>query len=184
MKLTPRAKLVLLGSFFLLPMVASFVAYRFVSPTQTSNYGELLSPPRPVTTQRFAHAGGGEFSFAELQGRWVMVVADSADCGPGCVAKLGTTRQARLALGRNGPRVVRVYLADDARPPAYAGPEAEGAVMVHAPPGAAPAGAPFDRGHVYLVDPRGNVMMRWPADADGKRMIRDLQRLLKASQIG
>ena len=49
---------------------------------------------------------------------------------------------------------------------------------------ALPAGAGNDRAHVYLVDPRGNVMMRWPAGADRKRMLGDMQRLLKASQIG
>jgi hypothetical protein len=47
-----------------------------------------------------------------------------------------------------------------------------------------PPGAGNDRAHVYLVDPRGNVMLRWPAAADRKRMLGDLQRLLKASQIG
>jgi hypothetical protein len=41
-----------------------------------------------------------------------------------------------------------------------------------------------DRAHIYLIDPRGNVMMRFPAAADGKRMLRDLGRLLRASQIG
>jgi hypothetical protein len=34
------------------------------------------------------------------------------------------------------------------------------------------------------VDPNGNVMLRWPAAADGPRMIKDLDRLLRASQIG
>jgi hypothetical protein len=35
-----------------------------------------------------------------------------------------------------------------------------------------------------VADPHGNVMMRWPAQPDPRRMIRDLERLLKASQIG
>ncbi len=41
-----------------------------------------------------------------------------------------------------------------------------------------------DRAHLYLVDPLGNVMMRFPANADPRRMQKDLERLLKASQIG
>ena len=41
-----------------------------------------------------------------------------------------------------------------------------------------------DRAHIYLIDPHGDVMMRWPAAPDGRRMIRDLERLLRASQIG
>jgi cytochrome oxidase Cu insertion factor (SCO1/SenC/PrrC family) len=47
-----------------------------------------------------------------------------------------------------------------------------------------PPGAGNDRAHIYLVDPNGNVMMRWPAAAEPKRMLKDLERLLKASQIG
>jgi hypothetical protein len=53
------------------------------------------------------------------------------------------------------------------------------------PPGIAPtAGPAWDRKHVYLVDPNGNVMMRWRAEDDPKGMLRDLERLLRASQIG
>ena len=47
-----------------------------------------------------------------------------------------------------------------------------------------PPGAANDRAHIYLVDPLGNVMMRWPAKPDMRRMLKDLERLLKASQIG
>jgi sugar lactone lactonase YvrE len=50
--------------------------------------------------------------------------------------------------------------------------------------GAPPPGWAADRAHLYLVDPHGNVMMRWPATADRKRMLKDLERLLRASQIG
>ena len=63
--------------------------------------------------------------------------------------------------------------------------EFEGTRVVLTPTGLTlPLGAGNDRAHLYLVDPRGNVMMRWPAAADRKRMLGDLQRLLKASQIG
>jgi len=38
--------------------------------------------------------------------------------------------------------------------------------------------------HLYMVDPQGNLMMRFPRDLDPSRMIRDLQRLLKYSRTG
>jgi hypothetical protein len=47
-----------------------------------------------------------------------------------------------------------------------------------------PPGAANDRAHIYLVDPHGNVILRWPAKPDLRRMYRDLERLFKASQIG
>ena len=72
-------------------------------------------------------------------------------------------RQVRLALGRDASRV-EVVVASAAE--------------------LAKAGISVDDGHVYLADPHGNVMMRWPASPDLKRMLADLKRLLKASQIG
>lgn len=185
MTLGPRARLALLMSLFLVPMVASFVAYRYVRPSQTTNYGELL-PPTPLTAQPFVGLDGARFEFAALAGRWVMVVSDSGRCGGPCLEKLRKMRQVRLALGRNAARVARVYVVDDLSvPPPGALAEFEGTVVALTPEGLqVPPGAANDRAHIYLADPRGHVMMRWPAQADGKRMLRDLGRLLKASQIG
>jgi hypothetical protein len=72
-------------------------------------------------------------------------------------------RQVRLALGRNASRVDTLVVAKDEL---------------------ARAGLPIDAAHIYLVDPHGNVMMRWPSPPDLKRMLKDVERLLKASQIG
>jgi hypothetical protein len=95
-------------------------------------------------------------------------------------------RQVRLALGRNASRIERVFVVDDLHAPhraALAG--FEGMVVATTPPGMQlPAGAANDRAHIYLVDPRGNVILRWPAKAEMRRMYKDLERLLKESQIG
>ena len=182
----PRAKLLGLAALFALPIAASIVAYNVVEPANTSNFGELLLPPSTITSQPLERQGGGEFRFAGLAGRWVLVASDSGACPAACRDKLATLRQVRLALGRNAARVERVFVVDDlqALDPALAA-EFAGTHAVRTPRGLAiPAGAANDRAHVYLVDPRGNVMMRWPAGADRKRMLGDLQRLLKASQIG
>jgi cytochrome oxidase Cu insertion factor (SCO1/SenC/PrrC family) len=186
MKLGPRAKLLLLASMFALPMIASYVAYTFVRPEATANYGELLLPPASVTSQPFERIEAGAFQFDHLRGKWVLVASDSGACPAACREKLQAMSQTRLALGRNAARVERVFVVDDVRAP---DPQAlspyPGLVValtrrgLHLAPGAA-----NDRAHIYLVDPRGNVMMRWPAKPDYKRMLRDLERLLKASQIG
>jgi hypothetical protein len=92
----------------------------------------------------------------------------------------------RLMLGRNATRVVRIFVTDDSRPvePATLAPF-EGTVVVAPPLGMALPTAPVnDRAHIYLVDPLGNVMMRFPAGAEPRRMLKDLDRLLKASQVG
>lgn len=182
----PRAKLLAIIALFALPIVASFVAYRFFRPEATANYGELLLPPAQITTSAFDRAGGGSFRFAELRGRWVLVASDSGRCPASCVAKLTLMRQVRLMLGRNAARLERVFVADDPHPlPAEALAPFEGTVAITPPLGMTQPPAPAnDRAHVYLVDPLGNVMMRFPADAEPRRMLKDLERLLKASRIG
>jgi hypothetical protein len=186
MKIGPRAKLLLIFAVFGLPIVASFVAYRYARPAPTANYGELLLPPKDVTAHAFQRDGGGRFVFAELAGKWAFVTSDSGACGAACVEKLAILRQVRLALGRNAGRVERVLVVDDTRTPdREALAPFEGMIVALTPSGLVlPPGAGNDRAHIYLVDPRGNVMLRWPAEADRRRMLKDMERLLKASQIG
>lgn len=183
MKLTPRAKLLLLAACFLAPIVASTVAYHVVEPGNGSNYGELIAQ-QPVTRAGFVRPDGTPFEFASLAGRWVVVFADAGGCPPACLEKAIATRQVRLALGREAARVVRVFVVDDGADPAPAALEGDAPLVAKVPRGAPHSGPTADRDHIHLVDPRGTVMMRWPAKPDGARMLRDLRRLLKASQIG
>lgn len=186
MKLSPRVKLLLIVAGFALPIAGSYLAYHFTRPAPTANYGELLLPPARITEHAFDRASGESWTFAELEGRWALTTSDSGACPAACIEKLTTLRQVQLALGRDASRVARVYVVDDLTPPDPQGlrPFA-GSVVALTPRGMhLPPGAANDREHIYLVDPNGNVMMRWPAAADRKRMLRDLERLLKASQIG
>jgi cytochrome oxidase Cu insertion factor (SCO1/SenC/PrrC family) len=186
LKLTSRAKLLLVAAGFALPIAASYLAYYYSRPEPSANYGELLLPPATITGHPFTRLEGGAWHFSDLRGRWIVAMSDSGDCPAACIAKLTTLRQVQLALGRNASRVARVFVVDDLkRPDAAALRPFEGTVVALTPTGLhLPPGAANDRAHVYLVDPNGNVMMRWPADAHRKRMLRDLERLLKASQIG
>lgn len=186
MTLSPRAKMLLVVAIFALPIAASYIAHRFIEARPTANYGQLLLPPATVPAHAFQRRDGAAFRFQDLRGKWVLVASDSGRCPQSCAAKLTAMRQARLALGREAGRVARVFVADDlAAPDAAALEPYPGMEIVTTPPGLQLApGAGNDRAHIYLVDPLGNVMMRWPAAPDAKRMHGDLKRLLKASQVG
>ncbi|HSN19197.1 MAG TPA: hypothetical protein VLS49_00880 [Usitatibacter sp.] len=188
MKVSPRVKLLLIVAIFVLPILGSYVAYFFLAhPKPTANHGELLLPPAQASEAAFPRASGGApFSFRELRGRWILVATDGGDCAAACRDKLATMRQVRLALGRNASRVGRVFVVDDGREPDGKALEPfPGMEVVQAPRGAGlTPQAAGDRAHVYLVDPNGNVMMRWRVADDPKGMLRDLERLLRASQIG
>jgi cytochrome oxidase Cu insertion factor (SCO1/SenC/PrrC family) len=178
--------MLLIGAVFAAPIVASVCAYVFMDPQPTGNYGELLLPPSSVTTHVFAREDGKPFAFGELGDRWILVTSDSGQCTTPCAQKLRMMRQVRLALGRDASRVTRVFVVDDVNAPDHKALDPlEDLVVAVTPRGLAlPAGMANDRAHIYLVDPRGNVMMRWPVSPDFRRMLKDLQTLLKASQIG
>ena len=186
MKLSSRAKMLLVVAIFALPIAASYLAYHTLDLKPTGNYGELLLPPAQITQQPFTRRDGAAFRFEDLRGKWVIVASDSGACPTDCRDKLDIVRRTRLALGREASRVARVFVVDDlAVPDAAALAPFEGMEIARTPAGLQlPPGATNDRAHIYLVDPLGNVMLRWPARAEAKRMLQDLKRLLKASQVG
>lgn len=169
------------------PVVASYLLYYFWSPARTVNYGELIEP-QPLPDPQLALADGTPFRLSQLKGRWLLVSVDSGRCDAHCDRKLLYMRQLRLTQGKNSERVERVWLvSDDAVPGNETVSQYQGTWIVRAGgtalPGRLPAaGAPSD--HIYLIDPLGNLMMRFPRDPDPRLMIKDLARLLKASQIG
>lgn len=172
-----RAKLVLLAAAFALPLVLATLAHVFDwAPGTTANYGELVAPPRPL-------AGP---PFDALRGKWVLVSFDAAACDAYCERKLYFMRQVRRAQGKDQDRVERLWvLTDEGRPRAELLAAIEGTRVERNAALAArfPAGASH-ADHVYIVDPLGNLMMRYPRDPDPSRMLKDLQRLLRLSQIG
>ncbi len=186
----PRKKLIslwLIVAVTVAPVAASYLLYFFWPPGATVNYGELLEP-RPLPDPKLALADGKPFQLSQLRGKWAIVTVDSGRCDAHCGRKLLYLRQLRLTQGKNTERVERIWLiSDDAAPGAEVVAQYQGTWLVRAG-GAAllkffPAqGSTSD--HIYLIDPLGNLMMRFPRDPDPRLMIKDLARLLKASQIG
>jgi hypothetical protein len=183
-----RGRIKALGIFLvcLAPFVAAYVTYYFWTPDSRMNYGELL-PVRALPEVLGTKADGTALAAADVRGKWVLVQADSGACAEPCLKKLYQMRQVRLAQGKNLDRVERVWLVLDDVAPSAPEPRLVEGVFVVRPQGVAIAAFPAEgdiRDHVYLVDPMGNIMMRFPKDADPRRMLKDLQRLLKVSQVG
>ena len=163
-----RLKLALLALFFAAPFVLAWLAWWLDwAPGTTSNYGELITPARPL-------AGA---PLDRLRGKWVLVTFDRAACDAYCEKKLYFMRQVRRAQGKDMDRVERLWvLVGAGEPRAAILPGIEGTRFARLSPDAFP-GIAVD--HIYLVDPSGNLMMRFPRDPDPAKMIKDLQRLLK-----
>ncbi|HXZ51509.1 MAG TPA: SCO family protein [Burkholderiales bacterium] len=183
-----RLKLLLLAAFFAAPLVFAWLAYRFEwGIGALGNYGELVGPAAlPEVT--LTALDGRQVSTSRLRGRWVLVQFDAARCDAYCERKLYYMRQVRRALGKDMERVARLWVLTDGGTPASSVAAAfEGTEILRSDDGsfAAVFGAASNLAeHIYLVDPMGNLMLRFPRDPDPSKMLKDLQRLLKYSQIG
>ena len=167
------------------PIVASYTAYYFWPPSSHVNYGTLLEP-HPLPDTGLVALDGKAFRFADLKGEWVLLTSASADCNSACRERLVYMRQVRLAQGKESERVERVWIVTDDRAP-NAGMLAEhpGLHVVRDPRRAVLAALPSSASgaeHIYVVDPLGNLMMRFPAEPDPRRMLKDVSRLLRHSK--
>lgn len=174
------------------PVIASYTAYYLLPPGGRTNYGTLVEPQRPLPPLALQRLDGTVAEAASLRGSWLMVQVDGGACDAACEKKLWQMRQVRLTTGKDADRVQRIWLIIDDAPLAtsvireYDGTmflrgradEAAAFLPLSAEPGAKLAD------HIWLIDPLGNLMMRWPKDADPNRMKKDLIKLLKASKIG
>ncbi len=185
-KRSSRLSLWLIIALTAAPVVASYLLFYVWPPQRAVNYGELIEPRR-LPDPLLQGAGGAPFRMSQLKGKWALVSVDRSRCDAYCEMKLLTMRQLRLTQGKNRDRVERLWLVVDDEPPRGAEALAsEGTRVVRASPelvSAFPAPASA-ADHIYLVDPLGNLMMRFPRNPDPRLMVKDLARLLKASQIG
>lgn len=168
-------KVLLIGIVCVAPVVFGWAAYFFDwAPGTTDNYGELL----PVRTLSGAPMGA-------VKGKWTMVTFDAAACDAYCEKKLYFMRQVRRSQGKEMERVERMWVVTDGGAPRRELVAAiEGTHVVKASSDLLKAFPGNHADHIYMVDPLGNLMMRFPREPEPGKMIRDLKRLLKYSRIG
>ncbi len=183
--------LLLIAAVCLAPFVASFTLYYFWQPSGRVNYGELVEgvtlPAGSLAL--LSNSGAGKpFDFTQLRGRWIFVTVDSGACDDYCQKKLWKMRQVRLTQGKYPERIERAWLVSDTQSVAPTVlKEYDGTWVASAQDNAVLKLLPHrdaQRDHIYLVDPLGNVVLRYPKDADPSLMKKDLTRLLKVSRIG
>jgi cytochrome oxidase Cu insertion factor (SCO1/SenC/PrrC family) len=186
-----RWKLLMVLAVCASPMIASYFTYYVIKPEGKTNYGEILDPRQfPVPQLNAVNAEGKNQELSSLKGKWLMLQIDRGSCATACQKKLYDMRQLRTAQGKEKERIQRVWLITDDTPveeklkQGIAGTE-----LLKVSPSVLEKWLPVEQGasiydHIYLIDPLGNLMMRYPKDADANKIKKDLSKLLKASAIG
>lgn len=172
------------------PVVASYFMYYVVRPEGRRNYGELIDPQRPVPALAGTALDGRTVQLPALKGQWLLVSVASGACDAQCERHLYLQRQLRESLGKEKDRLDWVWLVADGAPVrAELQPALQQATVLRVD-GAqlgqwlAPAAGKTLADHLYVVDPMGNWMMRFPPGQDNAsvaKVRRDLERLMRAS---
>ena len=179
-----RRMLLLLGAISLAPFVGSALLYFFWKPQAFTNYGDFIAVV-PLAEMSVRARDGKPFRFDELRGSWAFLMVDAGSCNEYCRSKLYLMRQIRLTQGKDQKRIERVWLIDDAVPSsAETETEYRGTRTIVLDTKDFLARLPAERSprdHIYLIDPFGNLMMRFPRDVDPQKMKRDVSKLMKMS---
>jgi hypothetical protein len=185
-----RIKMLLMLLVAASPVIASYFTYYVVRPDARKNYGELIEPLRPIPEGlQGINTQGQAVTLQSLTHQWLFVSVADSQCDERCQNHLYLQRQLREGLGKDKDRMDWVWLrTGDAALSPVLQEATRTAVVLHMPESdiaswLQPAAGYTLADHLYVVDPMGNWMMRFPANAEPKRMRSDLSRLLRASSF-
>jgi hypothetical protein len=157
------------------PFVSAWIAYFLIKPQGgTGSYGQLLQT-KPVPTLTFS-ASDAE----RTKGKWLLLQQDN-ECEKNCTEALYATRQARIMLGKETDRLVRVLIGANPK----VSEEMRAAhpdLIVHNTSAPTPEIAALLTTKNVLLDPLNNQVIAWDRSPDVKKLNSDLQRLMKATK--
>lgn len=182
---------------FVFPVVFATVLYLTGwRPSSIGNHGELIQPVRQLEGVALQALNGKPVHFSELRGKWIMVHIGPSSCPEGCMNTIYTMRQVHAAQAKEIGRVQRIFIATDMEaaeqlkvklvdyPEMWVWAVEKKALAEVLPSFGIDAGQAAEQQGVYLVDPLGNLIMRYPPGTDPGGMLKDLTRLLKYSWVG
>ncbi len=189
-----RVKLVSLIVVFASPFIGGWLAfYVFELRPESGNYGQLVQPVRKIDWPLLTDVSGNQH--VDGFGRkWTFVMFAAEGCTERCYENLYYMRQIRTLLGRNTLRLqnlfvsgqplgekMRAFLREYPNLVVIENYSDSELLQQFALDGEAAVGV---TNKLYLVDPDRNFMMHYPAASDQDRVLEDLRKLMKLSQIG
>ncbi len=199
-----RWKLLAVLAVCAMPLVGGYFTYYVIKPTGRTNYGDLIDPrEHPIPTMASTTLDGKPATLDNYKGKWIMLKVGPSACLQECQDQLFAMRQLRTMQGKEMERIERVWLITDNQPlDTMLLRVNDGTRMLRAPADVVAKWLPLNQNkgaagvsdsasdHIYLIDPLGNLMMRFPKGAVSsdtgqvKKVHQDISKLLKASAIG
>ena len=194
-----RLKLILIISIFAIPLILASIYLHLVRSSGgqmgDTSRGQLIQPAVPLTEFSLTQQDSESFNLDSVRGSWTLLYLPEGECTDTCELNLYHMRQVRLALNHRMDRVQRAVwmdaegqisdelLAEHPGLMAATGTPEEQALLRDQVRSAESAMEPL-KNAIYLIDPYGNLMLRFPPDLAPKSMLKDIKHLLKVSRIG
>ena len=186
-----RIRMLLVMAVCAAPIVFSYLTYYVIRPQSTSSFGELIEPQRDIPAITATDLKGQTVDLQSLRGQWLFVAVSTHTCDSACEKLLYVQRQLHKSLGKQQDKLDRLWLISDSTQVNAAMIEAlQGATVLRVNPNELsqwlyPTSGGQLSDHLYLVDPMGRWMMRFPNQAEAQdaptKIKRDLERLLRAA---
>ncbi len=198
---TPKRPVLTVAIIFLLffgPLVAAWILYESGKTIGegTTNHGQLIQPPRNLYDLNLTDTDGIALQ-QPFHRHWVLLYVTPNTCNQDCQKDLYYMRQIWIAVNKNSYRVQRAILTfvgntSDVHLSQLLQTDFKGTQHVIADKqqfAKVMAGLPstdlaLNSGYLYLVDPLGNIMMAYAPGTNPSGILKDLEKLLRISQIG
>lgn len=176
---------------FVVPVVLAYIVFYLVDVKSFSNHGEILNPVIDIASLKLQDEDNNIIPRDDLTYKWRLISLVGNQCDAACVSRLHDSRQVHKSLGKNRHRVMRMFVhtapASDELNKLIAEEHAD-AIQVNGNAadlkGALGETSNITENEIYIMDPMGNVMMRFTQEQPNKDFLYDLRKLLKFSQIG
>ena len=176
---------------FVAPAVLAYSMYFFGDIQSFTNKGEILDPIVHISDFELTDQEGKLIPTEKLTYKWRIISFLKADCDESCKSRIFDSRQIYTLLGKDRHRVIRMFVhlePESATLKEYLAAEHPNVIHVRGKEDrivkALTNNASITQNEIYIMDPMGNVMMRFTQDQPDKDLLKDIKRLLKASQIG
>ncbi|MCW8955728.1 MAG: hypothetical protein OQL09_02515 [Gammaproteobacteria bacterium] len=177
---------------FAVPIIGAYAYYYFVDDYSLGNHGDLIQPVVNIEELSLTDINGISLTRKELIHGWKMLYIAGSDCNSGCRDSIYYMRQINTALGKNASRFKHMIIHLDTMSSEFQQLVAkEHVTALHSYASSEKLSEAFsgqDREQIpnaiYIMDPLGNIMMRFRQGTSPKLILKDLNRLLKISRIG
>ena len=180
---------------FIAPVVLAYIMFFFVDVKSFVNHGEILNPIVHIASFKLKDENNDLVPEGDLTYKWRLISFLGKDCDEQCETRLYDTRQIHTLLAKDQHRLMRMFVhLEPAGDPLIKLIEQTHPNVIHVNGDAdtiidalganVREGAGIMNNETYIMDPMGNVMMRFTQDQPSKDFLYDLKKLLKASQIG